>query len=58
MTVLMGAFGAQALISGLFADTAECRKRTFLAYGMALLPFFVFDSYLYAVEPLLTRSGC
>ena len=29
----------------------------FLAYGLALLPFFVFDYYFYAVEPMLTPIG-
>ncbi|HEV2568502.1 hypothetical protein [Sphingomonas sp.] len=37
--VLIGAFGAQALIAGLFATFSDFRKRTFLAYGVALLPF-------------------
>ncbi|HEX8258465.1 MAG TPA: hypothetical protein VF589_12615 [Allosphingosinicella sp.] len=28
-----------------------------MAYGVALLPFFVFDYYFYAVEPMLTAVG-
>ena len=32
-------------------------RRTFLAYGIALLPFFVFDYWFYAVEPMLTEIG-
>lgn len=55
--VLMGAFGAQALIAGLFAAFATFNRTTFLAYGIALLPFFVFDYYFYAVEPMLTEIG-
>ena len=55
--ILMGAFGAQALIAGLFAAFSEFKKRTFVAYGAGLLPFFVFDYYFYAVEPMLTRVG-
>lgn len=55
--VLMGAFGAQALIAGLFAAFSVFTRRTFLAYGLALLPFFVFDYYFYAVEPMLTVVG-
>lgn len=55
--VLMGAFGAQALIAGLFAAFSVFTRRTFLAYGLALLPFFVFDYYFYAVDPMLTVVG-
>ena len=55
--ILMGAFGAQALIAGLFAAFSTFTRRTFVAYGIALLPFFVFDYYFYAVEPMLTWIG-
>ena len=55
--ILMGAFGAQALIAGLFAAFSDFKKRTFIAYGVGLLPFFVFDYYFYAVEPMLTVVG-
>jgi hypothetical protein len=55
--ILMGAFGAQALIAGLFAAYSTFTKRTFVAYGLALLPFFVFDWYFYSVEPMLTWIG-
>lgn len=55
--ILVGAFGAQALIAGLFAAFARFTKTTFLAYGLALIPFFVFDYWFYAVEPMLTPLG-
>lgn len=55
--VLIAAFGAQAMIAGLFAATAKFTRTTFAAYGAALLPFFVFDYYFYAVEPMLTEIG-
>ncbi len=55
--ILLGAFGAQALIAGLFAAFSEFTKRTFIAYAVALLPFFLFDYYFYAVEPMLTLVG-
>jgi hypothetical protein len=55
--ILMGAFGAQALIAGLFAAFSIFTRKTFVAYGVALLPFFVFDYYFYAVEPMLTGIG-
>jgi hypothetical protein len=50
--VSMGAFGAQACIAGLFAGFALFTRRTFAAYGFALLPFFLFDWWFYAVVPL------
>ena len=55
--VLIGAFGAQALIAGLFAAFSRFEQRTFLAYGIGLLPFFVFDYWYYAVVPMLTVVG-
>jgi len=54
---LVGCFGAQALIAGLFAATARFTRTTFLAYGLALLPFFAFDYWFYAVTPILTELG-
>lgn len=50
--VSIGAFGAQACLAGLFAAFAVFTRQTFLAYGIALLPFFVFDWWFYAVDPL------
>ena len=55
--ILVGAFGAQALIAGLFAAFARFEQRTFIAYGVALPPFFVFDYWFYAVSPMLTWMG-
>ena len=55
--VLMGAFGAQALIAGLFAAFSRFNKATYVAYGLALLPFFLFDYWFYFVEPMLTKVG-
>lgn len=52
--LLMGCFGAQAVLAGLFALTARFTATTFAAYAAALLPFFAFDWYFYAVRPLLT----
>lgn len=53
--VLMGCFGAQAVLAGLFAAFSIFTRRTFLAFGIALLPFFVFDYWFYAVEPLFNE---
>jgi hypothetical protein len=57
VSVLMGAFGAQALIAGLFAAFSTFTRTTYVAYAIALLPFFVFDYWFYAVEPMLTWIG-
>ena len=55
--VLIAAFGAQALLAGLFAAFSRFERVTFLAFGVALLPFFVFDYWAYAVVPMLTPLG-
>ena len=55
--ILMAAFGAQALIAGVFAAFSTFTKATYVAYGMALMPFFVFDYWFYVVDPLLTWVG-
>jgi hypothetical protein len=50
--IAVGCFGAQALIAGTFAAFSTFTRRTFLAYGIVVLPFFVFDYYFYAVRPV------
>ncbi len=55
--ILMAGFGAQALIAGLFAAFSRFTSTTFLAYGIGLLPFFVFDYWFSVVEPVLTPVG-
>ena len=50
-------FGAQAMISGLFAAFSRFTRATFLAYGVALLPFFVFNWWFTFVEPVFTMVG-
>ena len=55
--ILMACFGAQAVLAGIFAAFSIFTRRTFLAYSIALLPFFVFDYWFYAVEPMLTEIG-
>jgi hypothetical protein len=54
--ILMAAFGAQAVLAGLFAWTARFTRATFLVYGIALLPFIVFDYWAYA-EGMITPLG-
>lgn len=52
--ILIGCFGAQAVLAGLFAWFARFTRTTFLAYAVALLPFFVFDWWFYAVTPVFS----
>jgi hypothetical protein len=53
--ILIGCFGAQAMIAGLFAAFSRFTRATFLAYGVALLPFFVFDGWFYFVRPVFNE---
>ncbi|WP_442866511.1 hypothetical protein [Aminobacter sp. NyZ550] len=55
--ILVAAFGAQAIIAGTFALFAKFTRATFAAYAIVLLPFFAFDYWFYAVEPMLTPIG-
>ena len=50
-------FGAQAMISGLFAAFSRFTRATFLAYGIALLPFFAFNWWFTFVDPVFTWIG-
>lgn len=54
---VVGCFGAQAMISGLFAAFARFTRATFLAYGIALLPFFGFNWWFTFVDPVFTMVG-
>lgn len=53
--ILVGCFGAQAVLAGLFAFFARFTRATFLAYGIALLPFFVFDAWFYFGLPVFNE---
>ena len=53
--VFVACFGAQAMLAGLFAATAIFTRRTFLLYGIALLPFFLFDYWFFAVVPMFNH---
>jgi undecaprenyl pyrophosphate phosphatase UppP len=52
--LLIGCFGAQAMLSGLFAVLSRFDRWTFLGYGLALLPFFAFNYYFVFVVPVFT----
>jgi hypothetical protein len=53
--ILMGCFGAQAILSGIFATFSRFTRATFLAYGIALLPFFWFNAQFTLIEPVFSR---
>lgn len=55
--ILMGCFGSQALISGLFAMTSRFTRATYAAYAVGLLPFLAFDGWFRFVTPALTDLG-
>ncbi|MEQ1716751.1 MAG: hypothetical protein ABL907_12320 [Hyphomicrobium sp.] len=52
--LLVGCFGAQAILSGVFAAFSRFTRWTFLGYGLALLPFFVFNYYFVFIVPMFT----
>lgn len=53
--ISLGAFGAQAMLAGIFAALSRFTKWTFAGFGAAVLPFFVFDWWFYAVEPVFNE---
>ena len=53
--LMMGCFGAQAMLAGLFAWFSRFTRATFVAYAAALLPFFWFNYWFVFVVPMFTR---
>jgi hypothetical protein len=53
--LMLGCFGAQAVLGGLFVWFSIFTRRTFLAYAVALLPFFLFNYWFVFVVPLFNR---
>ena len=53
--LFIGCFGAQAVLSGLFAAFSRFTKTTFLVYGIALLPFFWFNYWFVFVVPIFNE---
>ena len=53
--LMLGCFGAQAVLSGLFAWFSRFNRTTFLVYGIALLPFFWFNYWFVFVVPMFNR---
>ncbi len=50
-----GCFGAQAVLGGVFIWFSRFTRATFLAYAIALLPFFGFNYYFVYELPILNR---
>jgi hypothetical protein len=53
--LFIGCFGAQAVLSGLFVMFSCFTRATFLAYGIALLPFFWFNYWFVFEVPILNE---
>ena len=54
--MLMGCFGAQAVLGGVLMLFAEFKPRTFWVFGLVgSLPFFAFNYYFYFVVELFTE---
>ena len=54
--VLIGCFGAQAVLCATLLFSATFTARTFLVFGLiASLPFFVFNYYFVFVVPVFTQ---
>lgn len=54
--ILIGCFGAQAVLVGTVITTAEFKARTFLIFGfVGSVPFFVFNYYFYFIAEIFTH---
>ncbi|AWW73739.1 hypothetical protein CD351_04795 [Erythrobacter sp. KY5] len=53
--VLIGCFGAQAVLGGLFIWFSRWQRMTFLVYALALLPFFWFNYWFVFEVPVFSR---
>lgn len=53
--LMIGCFGAQAVLGGLFIAFSRWTKRTFAIFAAALLPFFWFNYYFVFVVPVMTQ---
>lgn len=51
--LLMGCFGAQAVLCSIFILTSRFTRYSFAVYGVALLPFFWFNYHFYFVQPVI-----
>ena len=52
---MIGCFGAQAMLCGLFISLSRLTRRAFLAYGLSLFLFFAFNYYFVFAEPVFSK---
>ena len=55
LPILIGCFGAQAMLFGLVSVFATYNRRAFMALALAILPFFWFNYHFYFVEPVFNE---
>ncbi|MCB2112618.1 MAG: hypothetical protein KDD85_03620 [Parvularculaceae bacterium] len=53
--IMIGCFGAQAMLCGLFISLSRLTRRAFLAYGLSLFLFFAFNYYFVFAEPVFSK---
>lgn len=53
--LLIGCFGAQAVLGGIFIWFSRWTRTTFLIYALALLPFFGFNYWFVYEVPIFNR---
>jgi undecaprenyl pyrophosphate phosphatase UppP len=53
--LLIGCFGAQAVLGGLFIAFSRWTRTTFAVYAVALLPFFAFNYWFVYEVPVFNR---
>ncbi len=55
-SILMGCFGAQAVLGGIVIWTSVFKARTFLIFGLiGSVPFFAFNYYFYFVAQIFSH---
>ena len=50
--ILIGLFGSQSILVGMFVALSRFSRTTFIAYGIAILPFLLFNCYFSLVIPV------
>lgn len=54
--LLIGCFGAQAVLGGTLIATSEFKPSTFLIFGfVGSVPFFIFNFYFYYIREIFTH---
>jgi hypothetical protein len=57
LTLMTRCFGAQASMCGLLLLTTNMNKRAYKYFGLAMIPFFVFDGYFWWIGRLTHFGG-